>query len=38
MSESSKKLRELLPIWAELTGAIIKLVCKVLLEFEERKR
>jgi hypothetical protein len=34
MSDTTKKLKELLPVWAELTGVIIKLVCKLLLEIE----
>ena len=36
MSETAKELKKLLPIWAELTGVIVKLVCKLLAERESR--
>jgi len=37
VSETAKKLKELLPVWGELTGVIISLVCKLLAEREARK-
>jgi hypothetical protein len=36
VSETAQKLKELLPIWAELTGVIIKLICKLLAERETK--
>jgi len=36
-SDAAKKLKEYLPIWAELTGVIIKLMCKVLDGHDERE-
>ena len=33
-ASAAQRLKELLPVWAELTGVIIKLICKVLAERE----
>jgi hypothetical protein len=38
VSDAAKELKKILPVWAELTGVVIALICKVLLERDRPAR